>query len=88
MNNQNSNKTITPGTIIRTVTLALALCNQILTASGHSVIPIDNDTITQLITAGFTVVSAIVAFWKNNSFTKSAIKADEHMRDYKGKQSE
>lgn len=85
MNNQDSKQTITPGTIIRTVTLALALCNQILTASGHAVIPIDDDTIVQLITAGFTVVSAIAAFWKNNSFTKSAIEADERMRDYKGK---
>lgn len=84
-NNENSNPKLTPGTIIRTVTLALALCNQILTASGHAIIPIDDDTVVQLVTAGFTVVTAIAAFWKNNSFSKPALKADEHLRELKDK---
>ena len=67
------------GTIIRTVCLALALVNQILSATGNNIIPIDDETISQLISAGFTVATAIVAWWKNNSITKEARAADEYM---------
>jgi len=64
-------------TIVRTVCLALALVNQLLSAGGHSVIPIDNETVNQLVTAGVTIVTAIVNWWYNNSFTEAAIEADK-----------
>ena len=76
-------QTVTPGTIARTLILALALINQILTASGHSIIAVSDDDINTLITTGFTVVSALLAWWKNNSFTRPALKADEVMREEK-----
>ena len=82
--NKNSNKmNITAGTIARTIILILALVNQILTATGHSVINISDESINTLISTGFTIVTAIVAWWKNNSFTQSALKADEVMREGK-----
>ena len=56
-------------TIIRTVVLALALINQILTSTGHSVIPITDDQVTELITLAFTIGTSVWAWWKNNSFT-------------------
>ncbi len=71
------------GTIIRTVCLALALINQILTAAGHSIIPIDDETMSQLISAGATVATSLVAWWKNNSITKEARAADEYMHALK-----
>ena len=74
---------VTPGTIARTIILVLALLNQILTAMGHSVINISDESINTLISTGFTIVTAIVAWWKNNSFTQSALKADEVMREEK-----
>ena len=74
---------ITSGTIARTIILVLALVNQILTAMGHSVINISDESINTLISTGFTIVTAIVAWWKNNSFTQSALKADEVMRELK-----
>ena len=74
---------VSAGTIARTVCLCLALINQILTATGHSVINVSNDDINTLISTGFTVVSAVVAWWKNNSFTQSALKADEVMKEEK-----
>lgn len=74
-------KDISAGTITRTVLLAFALINQLLTASGHSIIPIDDATITQFIAAGFTIVTSLMAFWKNNSFTKNAQAADQHLKD-------
>ena len=64
-------------TIVRTVCLSLALANQLLSAGGHSVIPIDNETVNQLVTAGVTIVTAIVNWWYNNSFTEAAIEADK-----------
>lgn len=82
--NKNSNKmNITAGTIARTIILILALVNQILTATGHSVINISDESINTLISTGFTIVTAIIAWWKNNSFTQSALKADEVMREGK-----
>ena len=82
--NKNSNKmNITAGTIARTIILVLALVNQLLTATGHSVINISDESINTLISTGFTIVTAIVAWWKNNSFTQSALKADEVMREEK-----
>ena len=74
---------VSAGTIARTVCLCLALINQILTVTGHSVINVSNDDINTLISTGFTVVSAVVAWWKNNSFTQSALKADEVMKEEK-----
>ena len=79
----NQKPTVTPGTIARTLILALALINQILTASGHSIIAVSDDDINTLITTGFTVISALIAWWKNNSFTRPALKADEVMREEK-----
>ena len=79
----NSRMTISAGTIARTIILVLALVNQILTAMGHSVINISDESINTLISTGFTIVTAIVAWWKNNSFTQSALKADEVMRELK-----
>ena len=81
-------KNITAGTAARTVCLILALTNQILTVLGYDVINISDDTVNTLISTGFTVITAIAAWWKNNSFTKAAIEADNVMRDLKeGKQS-
>jgi len=76
-------KNITPGTMARTVCLVLALTNQILTVLGYNVINISDDTVNTLISTGFTVITAIAAWWKNNSFTEAAIEADNVMRDLK-----
>ena len=82
-NNSNTKTQITSGTIARTVISILALVNQVLTAMGHSVINISDENVNTLISTGFTIVSALIAWWKNNSFTQSAIKADEVMREGK-----
>ena len=74
---------VTTGTIARTIILALALVNQILTATGHGIINISDDDVNTLISTIFTIISAIAAWWKNNSFTQSALKADEVMREEK-----
>jgi SPP1 family holin len=74
---------ISTGTIIRTIILALALFNQVMTASGHPIINISDETITQVVTALATIITAVIAWWKNNSFTSEAIQADEYMHQLK-----
>lgn len=74
---------ITTWTIVRTVVLAVALINQILVASGHSVIPIQDEEWEALITTGATIITALIAWWKNNSFTAAARLGDFHMRKAK-----
>ena len=74
---------VTAGTIARTIVLALALINQILTVFGYNMIDISTETINTLISTIFTVITAIITFWKNNSFTKAAIEADEVMKELK-----
>ena len=59
-------RTVSAATIARTAVLAL----------GKPVLPIESGTLEQLISTGFTTVSALVNWWFNNSFTKEAIQAD------------
>ena len=67
---------ISTATIARTACLLLALTNQVLSALGKPVLPIESQTMEQLVTAGITTVTALVAWWNNNSFTSAAIQAD------------
>lgn len=71
---------ITAWTIARTIILFLALVNQLLSASGHAVIPIEDATVETLVSTAFTIVTAVIAWWKNNSFTYAARLGDFHMR--------
>ena len=68
---------ISASTLARTAALALALTNQVLSALGKLVLPIESATVEQLVTAGITTVTALVAWWKNNSFTPAALEADK-----------
>lgn len=79
----NLNNKISAGTIARTACLLLALTNQILSACGKPVLPIESSTVEQLVTAGITTVAALIAWWKNNSFTTAAIQADKYLEDKK-----
>lgn len=73
-------------TIIRTIVLILALINQVLAIYGKDKIPVTEDEIYQLITLVVTIGSALWAWWKNNSFTQPAIKADEYMEKLRQEQ--
>ncbi|MDO5044297.1 MAG: phage holin [Coriobacteriia bacterium] len=70
---------ISKGTLARTIILALALINQVLTILGLQPLQIDDALIEQLIAAVFTIIASILAWWKNNSFTANAIQADEEL---------
>lgn len=76
-------KNISAGTIARTIVLVLALINQVLTATGHAVLPIDDEQINTLVSTAWTVIAALVAYWKNNSVTPAAIEADKVKQEIK-----
>ena len=76
-------RNVSSGTIARTVVLALAMVNQILCIMGISPIPIDDEAIVELITTGAMIITALWAWWKNNSFSQAAIDADKQMHEIK-----
>ena len=72
-----TNRNVSAGTVARTAVLLLALTNQVLSACGKPILPIDSAQLEQAITAGCTTVAALVNWWYNNSFTQAALAADE-----------
>ncbi|MDD2220833.1 MAG: phage holin [Clostridia bacterium] len=80
---------MTKGTIIRTIILLMALVNHLLTANGLAPLPFNDEQLEQGFADVFTIVAALIAWWRNNSFTPEAVKADNYLRDLKkGKASE
>lgn len=75
---------VTKETIIRTIILLIALVNQVLTSFGKNPLPFSDDQIYELITLVVTIGSAAWAWWKNNSFTQEALRADEYMKEARG----
>lgn len=75
------------GTIIRTVVLLFAIINQLLTATGRNPLPFSEEEVYQALTAVLTAVTSIIAWWKNNSFSESAILADEYKDCLKAEES-
>lgn len=71
---------ITAGTIVRTIVLFLALVNQMLSISDRPVLPIEDATVEAIVTNLWTLIAALVSWWKNNSFTDAALRGDELMR--------
>lgn len=74
------NTKVTAGTITRTVVLILALVNQILSVTGHAVLPIEDAQVEIIVSTVWTMAASLWAWWKNNSFTKAAIAGDETMK--------
>lgn len=74
---------ISKGTIIRTAVLAVALLNQLLVVMGKSPLPFDDELVTEIVAMILTTAASIVAWWKNNSFTKKAITADAYLKELK-----
>lgn len=80
-----NNYKVSAATLARTAVLVLALTNQVLSAAGKPVLPIESAELEQLVTVGFTVTASLVSWWNNNSFTKEAVQADEFMARLKSK---
>ena len=66
-------------TLARTAALAFALANQVSSAAGKPLLPIESSEVEQFVTTGLTIATALVSWWKNNSFTPEAIEADDFL---------
>ncbi|WP_096270080.1 phage holin [Paucisalibacillus globulus] len=69
------------GTVIRTSILFLALINQILVIFGKSPLPIDSETLEQVVASIFTIIVALNTWFKNNYITKRGIAQRDALRD-------
>ena len=76
---------ISAGTIARTIILLLALINQCLSMAGVSPLPIEDEQVETIITTAWTVIAAVWAWWKNNSFTQAALAGDALKNEIKAK---
>lgn len=70
-------------TIARTIVLFIALANQVLAIAGKELLPVTEDQVYQTVTLIVTVAASVWAWWKNNSFTKNAIEADNVLAQLK-----
>jgi SPP1 family holin len=78
-----SNTKVKVETIVRTIMLFVSLINQLLIGYGKEVLPITENQLYTIISTIVTVVIGVWAWWKNNSFTKPAILADEYLEKIK-----
>ena len=79
---------VSKGTIIRTACLVLAIVNNALALAGKSPLPIDDAMLTEVISFVFSVVTSVVAWWKNNDFTTEAIEAGKFLKELREKKNE
>lgn len=71
---------ISKGAILRTAVLLLALVNTSLQLSGFDVLPFAEADVETAVTVVLNAGAALVAWYKNQSFTKEARKADAQMK--------
>lgn len=85
----NDEKTsVSPSTIARSIALFAVSIISILKSFGLiNDVNIDGDNLYDVVLPIITVIIAIRCWWKNNSFTNAAIKADNYMNDIKNNNS-
>ncbi|MBQ0110876.1 MAG: phage holin [Oscillospiraceae bacterium] len=76
-------KNIKKTTIVRTVVLLFLLLNQVLTVFGKNPLPFSEDAVYNFVSTVLTCIASVWAWWKNNSFTAPAIKADQYLQQLK-----
>ena len=77
------NTNVSTGTIARTAALAVTLLNMILTAAGKNPLPFSDTDVYLAVTTVAAIVASVIAWWKNNSFTKAARYGDVAMNTYR-----
>ena len=75
-----------PFSLSRTIVLLLALVNQVLSMLGIPVLPIEDEAINTVVSTLWTIIAAVVAWWKNNSFTTAALEADQVLAEKRKEQ--
>ena len=76
--------TIKTETLIRTIVTFFVLINSILAISGKEKLPWTEDEMYRGVSAAAALATTIWSWWRNNSFTSAAIRADAYMNALKG----
>lgn len=79
---------ITKATIVRTILVLMVIVNFFLEKIGVDVIPVNENAILMAVEALIEIAVIVVGFWKNNSFTEKAIKADAFLKELRESEAE
>lgn len=79
---------ISKGTIVRTIMLVIVIVNLILKACDKPLIDVEEHTLFYWLEVILEIAVIITTFWKNNSFSKAAIRADDFLKKLKNGDSE
>lgn len=71
------------GTWVRLVALILTMANMLLNAFGVKTLPVGDERISLVASCITAFLSALPAYWENNSFTAAAIEADRYLLELK-----
>ena len=74
---------ISKGTIVRTIMLLIVIVNLILKQCGVDLINVSENEVLAIVEMLIEVAVIVVAWWKNNSYSKKAIQADEFLKNLK-----
>ena len=72
---------VTKSTIVRTILIVIAILNFALEKFGVDVIPVSESWILMALETAIEIAIVAVGFWKNNSYTEKAIKADAFLKE-------
>lgn len=75
---------ISKATITRTIVNAIALLNIILIIFNKTPLDLDENLIYTIISGLAAIITNLISWWKNNSFSQPALKADEYLKMIKG----
>lgn len=78
-----NNQKVENGTIIRTIVNIVAMVNLGLTIAGKNPLPYSETEIYTGLSVVVEVCTNLWTWWKNNSFTKAAIRADGFLKQIK-----
>lgn len=78
-----TNQKVEKGTIIRTIVNIVAMVNLGLTLAGKNPIPYSETEIYTGLSVAMEIGANLWTWWKNNSFTKPAIRADGFLKQLK-----
>lgn len=67
-------------TVIRSIATLVSVVNELLIVFGKGTLPFTENTVYAALSSIVMIILVARSWWKNNSFTKEAIKADEYLR--------
>ncbi len=74
-------KDIKKGTLVRAILLILVLINMIASkAAGKELFFVDENRVTEIMEIVIAVAAIAAGYWKNNSYSKNAIAADDVLK--------